>query len=1121
MLENQIKRYKHRYYLNAILKGSILALTLVLSYFLLINTLESLGSFGKGTRAFLFFSFLGVFLFSMIFWVLRPLYPLINQGKQISDTKAAKQIGKSFPNISDKLLNTLQIINANPNNDLVKASAEQRHKEFKQVDFAQAIDYRVNTKYLRYLFAPFLIILLITLIRPQFFTANTEKIVNFEKEFIPKAPFNFNLLNHDLTAFRNEGITITLNLSGDALPNDAFIETSDGRKFKMVAGKNGNFEYEFKKIQKGFDFRFTAVGYHSHQYTLKVLERPSLNNFIAELRYPKYIGKKDETISNTGNLTIPEGTEIKWLFETQKADQLQLLFQDKEGQATDSITTIQKGNLFEYTTKAKSSMPYSVKLQNEFSTNKEAITYYLDVVKDEFPSINMKQYEDTVLYSFLALGGNVTDDYGIRGLNLKYRVREEGSKTGKFQKIKIPFNQKAINQSFYYRFDIEALKLKDGETMDYYVEVWDNDGVNGWKRSKTAVYQFKFPDQTEMKKTLAEANEKTSNSIDKTLKKSEKLQQKLENIQNKLKGRKQLTWQDKKELSKLLDEKKALDNELQKLQEQYQLSHEKQEKFGQQNDELLQKSQELEKLMDELLDEETKELYEELNKLLEQNYINQNLQDNLENLNQKQKNLKNELDRALELFKKLKVEQKADQIIKDLKDLSKEQDELSKETEKAKDQDLKESQDKQDKLNKEFEELQEEMKELNQMNKELENPQQDFEEFKQEQQNISKDQENAQKQLQQGQKKNASQSQKNAAKRMERMAKNMEQSMQSSEMETLQENYDDLRQIMDNLIRLSFEQETLMKEFKTIKRIDPRFVTLSQEQLKLKDDAHYIEDSLMALSKRVFEIQSFVTREVTEMNKYMDESVDAIKRRVPELASSKQQFAMTSINNLALLLNDILDKMQMQMSQNMSGKQMKQKQQGSPSLSDLQKQLNQQIQDLKKSGKSGRQLSEELAKLAAQQEMIRNALKQQMGEGGNPMQMGEQGKLGKEGKEKGTDGKEGGKEGGNSAYDKLMKEMEKTEEDLVNKQLTEDLIRRQKEIMTRLLESEKASKERELDNKRKAETAKKQLNSQSPPNFDEYLKKKEMQIELLRTIPTSLSQYYKQQVNKYFEKIKK
>jgi hypothetical protein len=93
-----------------------------------------------------------------------------------------------------------------------------------------------------------------------------------------------------------------------------------------------------------------------------------------------------------------------------------------------------------------------------------------------------------------------------------------------------------------------------------------------------------------------------------------------------------------------------------------------------------------------------------------------------------------------------------------------------------------------------------------------------------------------------------------------------------------------------------------MREFRSVHQSDPRFLELSQLQLKIKDDAKVIQDSLISLSKEDFRIQSVVTRKVDEMNQYLDETAEAIKERKKGEAIGKQQFTMTTINDLALLL---------------------------------------------------------------------------------------------------------------------------------------------------------------------------------------------------------------------------
>lgn len=66
-----------------------------------------------------------------------------------------------------------------------------------------------------------------------------------------------------------------------------------------------------------------------------------------------------------------------------------------------------------------------------------------------------------------------------------------------------------------------------------------------------------------------------------------------------------------------------------------------------------------------------------------------------------------------------------------------------------------------------------------------------------------------------------------------------------------------------------------------------------------------------------------------------------------------------------------------------------------------------------------------------------------------------------------------------------------------------------------MLKSEKAEKEREMDNKRESHEANNVLFS-NPEEYFEYNRKKEKEVELLNTVPPALKPYYKNKVNQYF-----
>nr|MCU0320718.1 hypothetical protein [Flavobacteriales bacterium] len=86
---------------------------------------------------------------------------------------------------------------------------------------------------------------------------------------------------------------------------------------------------------------------------------------------------------------------------------------------------------------------------------------------------------------------------------------------------------------------------------------------------------------------------------------------------------------------------------------------------------------------------------------------------------------------------------------------------------------------------------------------------------------------------------------------------------------------------------------------------------------------------------------------------------------------------------------------------------------------------------------------------------------------------------------------------------------------IVNKNITPETLRRQQDIMTRLLEHEKAERERELDQKRTSNEGR----DQPPPDPARYFQQQRQrarEAELLRTVPPGLKPYYRDRVNAYF-----
>jgi hypothetical protein len=1138
----ELEAYKRKFYLSLLVRGGLVAAALLLSLFVVFNTLEYFLYLPTAVRASLLFSFLALAVYAVGRWLWQPLAALTNLRRLLSDEQAARQVGELFPQVQDRLLNALQLQGQARDNELLLASLEQRAAQLQGVSFAQGIDLRQQSRPLwKYVLPPLAVLLLAAVFYPAFITQGTSRIWHYQRQYSRPAPFDFVLKNKELRVFKGENFNLDVAVEGQALPASVSLLT-DGteRPLAKVNGRADAFRYTFEQPTQDVTFQLSGAGFVSPEYHLTVVERPDLRDFTVQVTYPAYTGRTAETIRNGGNLTVPEGSQLRWQFSTAATEALSLVFD----QPAETVPAVQSGDAFVAERRVLRSQPYQVRLQNAASLNRDPISYQLTVVPDTPPTLTVEAFSDTTSLRYLALGGSAQDDYGLTALRLHYQVQRGSSRAGGYQSRSLGFPSGA-GGTYTYTWNLAPLNLRPGDRLQYFVEAVDNDGIHGPKSTRSRPFEFRLPSTRELDKQLASQANSVASQLSSAAKQSKQLERELAQSQDKLKTKREMSYQDRKQLEKMLDQKSQLDEQVQAMQQKFEQLQQQQNQLSPKSEELAKKAEELKKLMNDLLDPETKKLYEKLQKLLEQQkQPDAEMQKLLAQLENKENTLQKELDRALEMFKQMQFEQKAEQTADRLDQLAKEEEKLAEKTaqndknnpdnklsneqQKAENQKLAQEQ---AEKRQEFEDLKKDLQDLKQQDKEM-GDQNGLDEQKPDQQQTDQDMQDGEQQLAKNQNQKASQSQKAAAERMKKMAKKMKDQMSDDEEQKAQQNIDDLRDILDNLVTLSFDQEKLMKDFRAVDQSDPRFVQLGQTQRKLRDDAQIIQDSLYALAKREPKIQSFVTREVGEMNGRMDESFSHIKQRDVPRATATQQQAMTSINNLALMLSDALQQMQNEMQQ-MQGKGQPQSGSGKPgkkkgkggspgpgSLSKMQQQLNQQIQQLSQSGKTGRALSQELAKLAGQQQMLRQAMQQldrgQPGKDGKPG-----GKDGKEGKDGpgGKDGKEG-KDGQGGNAGEMKKLMEQTETDLVNKRLTEQTIQRQQQILSRMLEAEKSARERDQDTKREAQTAQSHP-PVFPPAFDKYkAAAKTPQTDLLRRAQPTFTPYYQQKVTEYFQKNK-
>ena len=1111
LLIHKLDAFIRKFYLNQLVKGGIFFTLSFLFVYLFISFAEYIGNFNSTIRFILLLFWILSNLTALVYFIVIPLLKLYKIGKILSYKEAAIIIGKHFPNIQDKLLNALlleEMSQQSPDNTLLLASIQQKTNELAPISFTSIISIKDNLKYLRWIIPPVIVFLFVFIFIPDLFQSSTKRIIKYNESFyIP--PFTFEIENEKLECLQNESFELKVHLKGKTIPDKVFITINENDYLLQKTSKN-QYTYTFKNPQKDIAFSLKGLDVQT-DYVLKVLPRPIITGFHIQLHYPKYLNKQTENIHNTGDLIIPEGTKVVWTFNTINTEKFYIIFKD-----TQIVINVQKPTIqFQKTFKASS--PYILAAQNQFLHKPTDSTFFnIQVIPDQYPQIEVQQIKDSNSVIFNpSFYGTIKDDYGLSKLEFHANIHTTDS-TDKPTTIhwqsKIPIST-ASSQIFNYFIDHQNFPLlKPGDKVEYYFEVYDNDGVNGAKKTRSDIFIFNLPTITEIEKNISKNNEQIKNELESNIKQTKNLQKEINQLYNKILEKKQLSFEDKKALQNLLQKQKTIQENIEQLKQQLNKNKEL-ENQKEYNEELLKKYEELQKLFDNIITPEIQKLIKELeelsNKLLDKKLLEQKL----EELKMNTKDIEKELDRTLEIFKQFQVEQKLQNAIEQLDKLQQQQEKLAQQTEdkKSNPQDLIQQQ---QQINQQFKDLQEQLKEMHSINQSLERPNQLPNTEHQEQQ-INNEQQQATEQLKNNNKSNSSKHQKNASDKMKEMKEQLQQALEKIQEEQQAESEENLKQILDNLLRLSFEQENLIKLVQTTKPNDPKYSRIAREQKKLLDQSKIIEDSILALSKRNPQLSSSINKEISNIQQYSKQSIEQLAEHNSAMAAVAMQKNFTSINNLALMLNESLENLQQQMKNPSdkpgsgsckkpgSGKGQKPSTQPSkPKLSELQKQLNEQLKQLKEGMQKGQQnnkgqlpggsIAEQLAKMAAQQELLRQQLQELMQ------------KLKQQGKNPGGD---------------IASMMEETEKDIVNNRITEQTIMRQQEILTRLLESEKAIREQEEDEKRESREPK-NYNKTNPKQNFEYNKQPSKEIEDLINSPIFLKPFYKEKTQTYFNLIK-
>ncbi len=1077
--------------------------------FVLILFMEVIWNFNQEIRTVIFFSYL---LVTLLLFAGYLFYPIIKDFLYYTSPNyfiTAKKVGLHFPEIKDELLNTLQLVNEKSSHhslQLVNAAFEKIYKVAEAKDFSSIIDFTKVNKLLRISLISFIGILLLVVFVPPVNSA-AYRIINYDKNFAPPAKFIFEIFPGNKEVTKGESITIKIKTVG-IVPDEITLsfkgeEQTEFTDKKLFADSLGFFAFEAASLKSSMEYFASAEGITSETFIITVINRPVINSLELTILPPSYTKLSSITQKDNGTVSALVGSQIKIKVDaSRELSKAVIEFSDSTSRPMN--ISYQRGTIDFKVTK---NVDYKILITDRQSiSNSNPITYSIKTEYDNSPSIEMLAPNENTKLSpnnIMQLSSKISDDYGFSKMQLNYRL--SFSKYRKvednFTIINIPINKELKEDEIYYTWNIEPLFLLEGEVIAYYLEVYDNDIVNGPKSAKTSIFTITVPSMEEILASAENTQENAVDELTKTFKEAEKLGKELQKISDDLKQNKnEISWQEKERVEKAAEKFKDL---TQKIEEVNSKLSEMKKDLSENNllsKETMEKYNELQNLLDEFNSEEMKEALKKLSDALK-SMSRENVKMSTEELKANEEFLKSSLERTLNLLKRIQVEQKIDELVKRTEDLLEKTEELTNQTESSnlkdaqKNNELSKKQkdisDKLDKLDKEMKDAKEKMTGLKDMpTEQMEKAQEEFD--KQDNQELS---EEAQKMMQQMQKQTAIQKQQKLSSNMQSMKKQMQNLQSAMQQMNQMRTFYEMVKNLDDLLTLSKDQEKLKNKTELSAPNQQEINQNAREQNQIQSDLSKIMQNMSALSQKSFAITPEMGRALGKAMSEMQQAVKYMQNQNADIAAQSQTSAMKNINEAASMMKGSMDQM---MNGGQGGGMMGMMQQ----LQQMgQQQMNiNQLTQMMKNGQLSDEMRGQMQRLSAQQDAIRKSLEQ----------------LNREAKETGQSKKIA------ANLDKVLQEMKEVVTNLSSEKVDDQLIKQQERILSRLLDAQRSSSERDYEKNRKSNTG---INSNrnSPPELILSTEegKNKLKEELQRAIREGYKKDYEDLIRKYFEALQK
>ena len=1071
-----------------------------------------------------------------------PIAKLLGLTRSDSVETLALRVGEAYPDVRDNLSNAIQLSESakeSGSTELAEAAFEQSASVAAGKDFSVIIDKKKTRTALIFGTAVLGTVALFLLLAP-FASDALDRIRQHDKSFTPPPPFSLEVSPGESAVMRGENTAITIVSSGTRPQTiTLWIKERNAERYTpypLDMEVSDTLVYQLPGLRSSVAYYAASPWFDedvaSDTGKITVIDLPLVRTLNGRVIPPAYTQLPPILINEQqADVTALKGSIVDLQVVSNKGlTKAQVIVERYQDSSTVDSTVVSmevsKGVATGRFTVAANGT-YHIRLTDEDGrTNAQPVKYGIVSLTDGFPTIAMMDPTkdvDVDQEAKLPITLAIADDYGFKSLRLHYRLlRSRYSAPEKtYQSVDIPIAEGKTTLDVGYVWDLGEVGITPDDIYEFYIEVADNDIVNGPKTARTSAYKVRLPSLEELFAETDKAQSQIQKDLQQLLKESEQVRKEADELQREMQkqqaqSKKQTEWQERKKAEELAKKQEELQKKMEEVTDRLEEVTQKLEQNQALSEETLQKYKELQELMRQVKSPELERMREQMKEAME-NVSPEEMEKMMQQFKFDEEQFKKNIERTMNLLKRIQAEQKTDELAKRAEELAERQDELRKKAEntnpndqKAKDQLAKE----QAQLEKDLQELAKASDELQKMMEELgaDMPTDMMQNAKEEldADQTAADMKSAEQQMQDGDMQSASDKQKNASQNLQRFAQQMQQMKKQMNRNANKQNMRQMQKGMQDISELSKQQEELSRQMRSMDPSSQQFSQAAQQQQKIQQSMQNIANNMMQLSQKSTSVSPELAKDLGEALQQMQNAMQQMQGRNGQMAQRSQQGAMKSMNSAAKKMGDALGSMMRGEGQGQGGQgqnpgmgkgQGKSPFQKLQDLAQQQQGINGKMGKMGKGGGSGGQLTPEqqaeMGRLAAQQGKALKALeeleKERQDVGGAKKPIGD--------------------------LDPIAEDMKEVLTDMQTGSITPETRMRQERILSRLLNASRSLNERDYEKTRESRTGT-DVRRESPDPLQLGAEAKSMRT-LMDELRKGYTKDYENLIRSYFEVLQK